>query len=455
MNLDNPFLQNIQMEAIMEIISFIGLIVGISVFILMLTKSYNLVLAGVIGAIIISATSGMGIMTLMTVNWAAGFAGFLKNYFIIFVLGSLFGRMLNDGGGAKRIAIGLLRVFTKMKGDPRFWAAAFVPALYGLLSYVGVSGYVVIYTVIDIAVELFVRLDVPWRLYTNGGTSSMGIAFAPASLSIINIAPIAIIGTSNVSSAPIMGIVATAMFYLTMAFWIKYDLKQADKRGEGFMKTGSAYVEGKTFKNINDEDMSKLPTLWQAVIPMVVMIVLAGVFKVNVIIAELVGIILCAVTMFKFYGDFKESVGGGLSQAYTPIIGVAATSAIGSLIKVVPGFKVIAGALGFLPGIYEGIALISVITWISASGAAAMSSFGQQVFEVFTENGLSADVSHRLMVVSSFTGVPFHSSGVNNAIAVAKLEYKYGIICYIRNGLTGGFLALLAIILMIKFGFWI
>lgn len=277
----------------MEIISLVGIVVGLIVFILCCVKGVNTLIAGFIGSFVIILTSGGNILEGVTGTYLAGLSGFIKSYFLLFALGALFGKCLAACGGSRRIALAVYHVIEHMGSkNKRFKTALFVPIMYMIMSYVGVSGFVVVYTVLDIAKHVYRKNDVPWRMFTYGGATFLVTMVLPGNLQLNNIAAAGFCGTT-VTAAPLLGLCcATALIVIDflVIFW---DAKRSEKNGEGFMDTGAAFVASDPDADSElDTDTSSLPSLVQAVIPLVVMIVLAAVVKLHIVICLAVGIIL-------------------------------------------------------------------------------------------------------------------------------------------------------------------
>ncbi|HFR3692219.1 hypothetical protein ACHBGV_04585 [Streptococcus sp. A34] len=435
----------------MELISLIGMLFGIGFFIFLCVKGFNLVLSALLSAFIIILTSGLPMLELLKTAWAPGFASFIQNFFLIFAAGAIFGRLLNDGGASKSIAMGIYRAISKLKKNQKFWAVAFVPVMYAILSYVGVSGLVIVYTVIDVSAELFKKFNIPWRLYTNGGSAVIGALFIGGSLQLTNITPSQFTG-QPITAGMGLSLICALVFYAYQAFFIVYDLKVAEKRGEGFDETGANFYAG-LGNSSADED---LPSVLLSILPIVVMIALAGFLKVDVLYSITAGCILCVILFFKRYKALDKTITGALSSAYAPIFGVAATSAIGSVIKVVPGFALVTAGLDTFSPMTKGVLLISLVSFITATGAGAINSFGAEVNTMFTEQaGLTAATSHRLMAIAASTSISAHSPGVNNAMELAKLEYRKGIVVYLRTGLLGGVISIIVAMILIKLGIFV
>ena len=436
----------------MEIVSLIGIAAGLVLFIFCCAKGVNLVVSGFLGALVIIVTSGNPILEGITSTWAAGFSGFIKSYFLIFILGALFGKTLSASGGAKRIAIAVYHLCGKSKKNARFLAALFVPIMYAILSYVGVSGFVIVYTVMDIAIEVFRRNNLPWRMYCYGGATCLFTMMIPGNLQLVNIAAANICGT-DISSGAVMGIVSGGLCFLFEILIIFWDVKRSEKRGEGSMDTGAAIAA--SLEGGIDDDVSKLPSLIQSIIPILVMVITAAVLKWNIIICVALGILLCFVAMPGRIKKPWEVITAGVSSGFTPILGVSAASAVGTCLKASLGYTVLTEWLHQIPSLYGGCIMIIVLSFCTASSTGGINAIGPDAFALFTEAGLSPATSHRLMMSSIFTSTPPHSSGPVNCMNVCKIRYGAGIWCYIRTNFIGCGAAFLITLLLVKFGVFV
>ena len=80
---------------------------------------------------------------------------------------------LSDGGNARRIALCLAALIRRSKHNRQFYCVLMVPVLYFLLCYAGISGFVVVFTVLPIAKDLFEETNTPWRLYCCAGAQTV------------------------------------------------------------------------------------------------------------------------------------------------------------------------------------------------------------------------------------------------------------------------------------------
>ena len=145
-------------------ISFIGIILGVAIFIGLSFKGNNLAVSAAIGAIVILLFGGVNVVTGLTDYWIVGLANSAKSYFMIFTLGGIFGKIMDVTGGAKAIAYALLKLIDK--ASPQFkpsCAVYFLVLMYFICTYVGIHGFIVVFTVLPIGRELFHDLNIPWR----------------------------------------------------------------------------------------------------------------------------------------------------------------------------------------------------------------------------------------------------------------------------------------------------
>lgn len=132
---------------------------------------------------------------------------FIKLYFPVFMLGAIFGKVIELSGFSKSIVSGVI----KLIGSERaILAIVFVCAL---LTYGGVSLFVVVFAVYPFAAELFKAGNIPKRLIP--GTIALG-AFSftmdalPGTPQIQNIIPSTFFNT-NTWSAPILGTIGSGV----------------------------------------------------------------------------------------------------------------------------------------------------------------------------------------------------------------------------------------------------
>lgn len=428
----------------MEIVSLVGIFVAIAVFIFLASRGINIVLTGIIASLICIFTSGGEYLSLITDSWSTGFSNFMKSYFIIFMLSATFGKILSDSGAAKQIAIYISKITSISKRTEKLSGVMVPPILYFILVYVGVSAWVVAFTVIPISIHVFKRLNIPWRMYMYCAGGSLLTAFAPGSLVMANVAAANVSGVS-ITAGALMGIIGIIVAVIVLMIFISVDLKHAEKAGEGFIQTGLAYETEHEHEN-EDEN---LPPIGLSIIPLVAVIITSAFLKLNVIISLTVGLILCIVIFFKRFNNLQSSITVGLTSCFGPVVALSGTTAFGVILRTVPGFAVITSSLNAIPSIYGGVILGAVAAFLTTAPASAIAAFGADIVAKFADAGLTAETSARLLTMSTFTGTPPHSSGLANTLLLTKVDYKYGVASYTKVIISAGVGCLVGLILVV------
>jgi H+/gluconate symporter-like permease len=157
-------------------------------------------------------------------------ATFIRNYFPVFMLGALFGKVIELSGFAKALAAGISRV----AGPTR--AMLGVVVVCALMVYGGVSVFVVGFAVYPFAAELFREASIPKRLIP--ATMSLGsFTFAmdalPGSPQIQNIIPTTFFGTTTMA-APILGPIGGVFIFAVGMAYLEWRRRSASVSGEGY-----------------------------------------------------------------------------------------------------------------------------------------------------------------------------------------------------------------------------
>lgn len=419
----------------MEFLSLLGIVLGITCFVVCIFKGINLFLSAIISSIIIMLLSGMPVMSSIHSVWVYSLGEFLKSTILIFVLSSLFGKTMADGRISRSLAVACAKLIRKSKPqNQKLLTLLFVPMMYILLNIIGVSGYVIVFTVLVMARDLFQELDVPWKFYSYGGSAAVISFGVGGSLQITNIMVSEQFGTP-LTSAMVLSLIGFFAGCLSIFIMAKLDLAKAQKNGEGFMPTG------KDFRNEDlvggSEVKEELPPVLLSLIPMVTVFVTASVFN-QVIIALVIGILLNIVLSHKYITDLNTTVSEGIVSGFVPVINVAATAAITAVISATPGFAIISDFFYQLPPLYGGIGLLALLGFLTASPTGPLPAVGPEIFGRMVSSGIPETVAHRFISASLFTCAGPHNPGVINTIGLAKLEFKKAVLIYIKVSLVSG-----------------
>ena len=143
-------------------LSMIGLLGGLILLIILTLRGVNLFIAAPICALLVALSSGMAIFPVSAdtnfINaYMDGFAGFLSAWFFMFLLGSLFGKFMEDTGAADSVASYIVG-----KLGMKHAVLAVVIAC-AVLTYGGVSVFIVAFSVYPMALSLFKDANLPRR----------------------------------------------------------------------------------------------------------------------------------------------------------------------------------------------------------------------------------------------------------------------------------------------------
>jgi H+/gluconate symporter-like permease len=377
--------------------------------------------------------------------------GFIKSYFPVFLLGAVFGKVIEMSGFSKAIVSAVIRIV----GQER--AILSIVLVCAILTYGGVSLFVVVFAVYPFAAEMFKQGGIPKRLIP--GTIALG-AFTftmdalPGSPQIQNIIPTTFFKTDG-WAAPWLGVIGAIFILIVGLAYLNWRRRQAAAAGEGY---GTNLVnEPEPF---TDE---KLPNPWLAISPLIIVGVANKVFTVlihqyygarhttelpglakpltteissvaavwAVEGALLLGILTVVVFAFgriraRFADGSKAAVAGALLAA----MNTASEYGFGGVIAALPGFLIIAEALKAIPGVLVNEAVtVTVLAGITGSASGGMSIALATMADTFITGaqaaGISPEVLHRIASMASggMDTLP-HNGAVITLLAVTGLTHR-------------------------------
>jgi H+/gluconate symporter-like permease len=377
-------------------------------------------------------------------------AGFLRLYLPVFVLGAIFGKVVELAGFSESIVAAVLALV----GPGR--ATLAVVLVCGVLTYGGVSLFVVVFAVYPFAAELYRRADIPKRQLPAAialGAFSFTMDALPGTPQIQNLIPTAFFGTTAYA-APWLGVVGAAFILGAGLLYLSWRQRRARAAGEGY---GAAPVnEPARF------DHGPLPHPLVAAVPLVVVGVLnrwltaaipawygatasfapAGgtavvqeVSKVAAVWAVegalLVGILAVFVLAWRpvtarVAEGSRAAVGGALLAA----LNTASEYGFGAVVAALPGFLVIAGALAAVPGpLVNEAVTVTTLSGITGSASGGLSIALAALSDTFIANahaaGIPLEVCHRVASMASggMDTLP-HNGAVITLLTVTGLTHR-------------------------------
>lgn len=221
------------------VLGFIGVLLSLVFLIGMAYRGHSVVAIAPIAALIAVVFSGAPALATYTQIFMPALGGFIINFFPLFLAGAIFGRLMSVSGYAEDLARWIPRVFGAKQ-------AILVTALVTtLLTYGGVSAWVIAFTVFPIAKPLFRHANVSMKLMPAAialGIFTFATAALPGSPQIHNAIPTRYFDTTTFA-APLLGILgAIVTFSLGMA-WLKYRERALLAKGEGYAEISTSTID--------------------------------------------------------------------------------------------------------------------------------------------------------------------------------------------------------------------
>jgi H+/gluconate symporter-like permease len=433
----------------LEFLGPAGIVVGIIVLIVAAYKGVNIVVIAPIAAIIIALTNEMDLKATilgMQKSYIAGLGGFIIAYFVIFVLGAMLGKYLEDSKATITIANSIL----KITGKSNAYAVMIAIALVGaVLSYGGISIFIITFTLAPLARPLFQELNIAWHLFVAAlfaGSATFTMTMLPGTPAIQNVIPTQL-GTT-LTAAPLMSIVCSLAVIIFELFYMKRELAQSISRGEIFEMSGN--------KSIIDVKPNELPPLLPAILPIILLIatiLIGSSLKIPDIIipALLIAIISAGILLRKYIPNQLTTINTGALNAVAPVFFTAAAVGVGSVATLAPGFKVILDTISYLPGgpLVQLTAVTGLLGVVTASPSGALGIVIPTFGHTWVASGIAPEVVHRISALSAgvFGAMP-HCGVIFGIMAVTGLKHKdvyrhfFGL-CFI-----GGIIALIIALIM-------
>lgn len=378
---------------------------------------------------------------------------FVKLYFPIFLLGAIFGKVIELSGFSKAIVAAVIKAIGRER------AILSIVAVCGILTYGGVSLFVVVFAVYPFAAEMFKQGGIPKRLIP--GTIALG-AFTftmdsiPGTPQIQNIIPTTFFKT-DIYAAPILGTLGGIFILVVGLSYLEWCRRKAAAAGEGY---GTDLVnEPAPFEH------EKLAHPFIAILPLVLVGVMNKVF--TVVIPQIYGasvsfspvvvgkaapvvqqtkaimaiwavegaLLIGIATVFVFAGKiviqkFAEGSKAAIAGALLATMNTASEYGFGAVIAALPGFLVVAQAMQAIPNplVNEAIS-VTVLAGITGSASGGMSIALAAMAETFIQNaqaaGIPLEVFHRVASMASggMDTLP-HNGAVITLLAVTGLTHR-------------------------------
>ena len=219
----------------------LGILVALGLLIWLAYRGWSVLLLAPAAAVLAAGLAGEPLLAHWTQTFMGSAARFIMQFFPIFLLGALFGKLMEDSGSVSAIA----SFMTERLGAKR--AVLAVVLAGALVTYGGVSLFVAFFVLAPMAHALFRSAAIPRRLMPAAitlGTSTFTMSALPGTPAIQNAIPMPFFGTTPFA-APGLGIIASVIMLGFGLWWLARAEAKARSKGEGYGEN-AALVEDAT-----------------------------------------------------------------------------------------------------------------------------------------------------------------------------------------------------------------
>lgn len=412
-------------------LSLIGILIATVLLIIGVFRNIPILLLGPVAGAVVLLFSNTNVIDGLSTSYASAFADFAESNFLIFLPATILGSMLGDSGAAQDIANKISKASQVGGKNAKFICLMGLSLITALLSFGGVSGFVVIFTIAPICFRIFKEMEIPWHFIiavaVYGG--SMWTAILPGSPAIQNLIPIDYLGTKP-TAAPMIGIISALLCIVFGAWYIWFMLKRSEKKGEGFMETGAEMDKHQTTLALKAQDAETSNwDFFKALLPSIVLIVAMNVFNLEAYVSLALGALVCYVLYYNKFANIMNTLADGSLSTMKTVMNVSAVVGFGGVIENVAGFDYVVTNLDKIPGppLIQLAVATNIVAGItgSASGGEGISL---RVFAPrFLEQGIDPSVIHRIVNISCYglDSLP-HNGSVINRLNYTHLTYRQG-----------------------------
>ena len=424
----------------------LGILLALGLLVWLAYRGWSVLLLAPAAALIAAAISWEPLLAHWTQTFMGSAAQFLAQFFPLFLLGALFGKLMDDSGSVEAIA----RFMTERLGPGRAILAVVLAG--ALVTYGGVSLFVAFFVLAPMAQALFQAADIPRRLMPAAialGTSTFTMTAFPGTPAIQNAIPMPFFGTTPFA-APGLGIIASAIMLGFGLWWLARSEAAARRAGEGYgggtdivpRSVADDQIIRERATTAHEFDPAEIGRgrhgttpvpIGIAVLPLVVVVsvnllmslvilprldfsflaeaswgatslsAVAGVWSVAVALATAI----LALVLFnrQRLPALRESMDAGANASVLPAFSVASLVGFGAVVAMLPAFAVVRDwvlSIGGGPLVSLAVAtnILAALTGSASGGMTiALDALGETYMRIAAEQGINPALMHRVATI--------------------------------------------------------
>jgi H+/gluconate symporter-like permease len=472
----------------------VGILLGLALLVWLAFRGWSVLLLAPAAALLAAAFAREPLLANWTQTFMGSAAGFLAQFFPLFLLGALFGKLMEDSGAVAAIA----SFMTERLGERR--AVLAVVLAGALVTYGGVSLFVAFFVLAPMAQALFRSAAIPRRLMPAAialGTSTFTMSALPGTPAIQNAIPMPFFGTTPFA-APGLGVIASAIMLGFGLWWLGRAEAVARRTGEDFGEhapvdvatvaddqlvreraTNAREFDPAEIRHGQQSDTS--PPIVLAMLPLAVVIsvnllmslfvlprldvsflaeerwggtslaAVAGVWAVVTALAAATATLI-AVNR-RHLPALRASMDAGANASVLPALSVASLVGFGAVVAGLPAFAIVRDWVlaiegGPLVSLAAATNVLAALTGSASGGLTiALDALGDTYMQLAAAKGIDPALMHRVAVIGSGTldSLP-HNGAVVTLLAVCGSTHRESYLDIVMVAIVGAIIALAAVI---------
>jgi H+/gluconate symporter-like permease len=470
----------------------VGILLGLGLLLGLSFRGWSVLVLAPAAGLLAAAFAGEPLLAHWTQTFMSGAARFLAQFFPIFLLGALFGKLMDDSGSVSAIA----EYMTRKLGQHRAILAIVLAGAF--VTYGGVSLMVAFFVLVPMAQALFRAAAVPLRLMPATiilGTSTFTMSALPGTPAVQNAIPMPFFGTTPFA-APGLGLVASAVMLGWGLWWLTRAEAAARRRGEGYNGTAVAidavlddeFVRERatTSREFDPAEIRRgrhgsRPPVLLAALPLFLVVAVnltmslivlpradvsflaeerwgqttlpgvAGVW--SVIVALAAAIVAVILLNWRRLPALRQSIDAGANASVLPVVSVASLVGFGAVVAALPAFAVVRDWVlsiegGPLVSLAVSANILAALTGSASGGLTiALDALGRTYMTIAAQAGIDPALMHRVAVIGSGTldTLP-HNGAVVTLLAICGCTHRESYLDIVIAGIVGPIIALCVVI---------
>ncbi len=472
----------------------LGILVALGLLIWLAYRGWSVLLLAPAAAILAAGLAGQPLLAHWTQTFMGSAARFIMQFFPIFLLGALFGKLMEDSGSVSAIA----SFMTERLGPRR--AVLSVVLAGAVVTYGGVSLFVAFFVLAPMAHALFRAAAIPKRLMPAAialGTSTFTMSALPGTPAIQNAIPMPFFGTTAFA-APGLGIIASLVMLGFGLWWLGRAEASARRKGEGYGADGDLTVDAPENEIVRErattsstfdpaeirhgQQSDAAPAIALAALPLVIVVginlvmsffvlprldasyladafwgstslsAVGGVW--SVVTALAVAIVTLIAVNYRRLPALRASMDAGANASVLPVLSVASLVGFGSVVAALPAFAMVRDWVlsiegGPLVSLAVATNVLASLTGSASGGLTiALDALGGTYMRLAAEQGIDPALMHRVAVIGAGTldSLP-HNGAVVTLLAVCGSTHRESYLDIVMVAIVGAVMALVAVIL--------